>query len=85
MMPMLAMSPQKRAYSGKDQNDWLRHWNALNAQTGHQDEEITLRFPDQFPIRSPTLLRVAMVEPSTIPVMCMSCVLRVEINLVADS
>jgi hypothetical protein len=78
MMPMLAMSPQKRAYSGKDQNDWIRHWNALNAQTGKLEEEITLHFPDQFPIRSPTLLRVAMVEPSTIPVMCMSCQFRMQ-------
>ena len=71
-MPMLAYSPQKRAYSGKDQADWIRHWNALNIQQGGHDQEIKLRFPDQFPIRSPTLLRVAMVEPKTIPAMCKS-------------
>jgi hypothetical protein len=70
MMPMLAVSPQKRAYGGKDQTDWIRHWNGLNAQSGTPDERITLRFPDQFPIRSPTLLRVAMVDPRTIPVIC---------------
>jgi hypothetical protein len=68
---MLAISQQKRTYMGKDQTDWMRHWNALNAQTGHPDEEVVLRFPDQFPIRSPTLLRIAIVEPKTIPAMCM--------------
>lgn len=73
MMPMLAMSPQKRAYSGKDQSDWIRHWNAINVQSGNLDQEIKLRFPDQFPIRSPTLLRVSMVDAKTIPFMCESC------------
>jgi hypothetical protein len=72
MMPILAISPQKRAYNDRDQGDWIRHWNALNVQAGSLEKEITLRFPDQFPIRSPTLLRVAIVDARTIPVMCKS-------------
>ena len=70
MMPVLAYSPQKRAYSNKDTNDWVRHWNAINTQNGSPDKEIAFRFTDKFPIRSPELLRVAMVEPRSIPLIC---------------
>lgn len=70
-MPMLAFSPQKRAYSSKDQSDWIRHWNALNAQAGSPDEEVVLKWPEKFPIRSPMMLRVAIVEPRVIPCICM--------------
>lgn len=67
---MMALSPQKRAYTRNDQADWVRHWNAINSQQNHPDEPIKLRFPDVFPIRSPLLLRIAMIEPKTIPVLC---------------
>jgi hypothetical protein len=67
---MLTISPQKRAYTRQDQADWVRHWNAINNQEKGPEKPIKLRFPDIFPIRSPMLLRVAMVEPKTIPVLC---------------
>jgi hypothetical protein len=70
MIPMLAMSPQKLAYTRQDQADWVRHWNAISSQQEGSEKPIELRFPDIFPIRSPTLLRIAMVEPKTIPVLC---------------
>lgn len=69
-MPMLAYSAQKRAYSGRDQADWIRHWNAINSQNGSSEKNIDFRFTEHFPIRSPELLRVAMVEPKTIPAIC---------------
>jgi len=71
MMPALAMSPQKRAYSNRDTNDWVRHWNAINTQNGSPEKQIDFHFTSNFPIRSPELLRVAMVEPKTIPSICM--------------
>ena len=67
---MLAMSPQKLAYTRQDQADWVRHWNAINSQQDGSKKAIEFRFPDVFPIRSPTLLRIAMIEPKTIPVLC---------------
>lgn len=70
MIPMLAMSPQKQAYIRQDQADWVRHWNAINSQERGPEKPIQLRFPDIFPIRSPVLLRIAMVEPKTTPVLC---------------
>jgi hypothetical protein len=70
MIPMLSISPQKQVYTRRDQADWVRHWNAINSQEKGPEEPIKLRFPDIFPIRSPTLLRIAMVEPKTIPVLC---------------
>src|SRR5271155_6096231 len=70
MIPMLAMSPQKQAYIRQDQADWVRHWNAINSQERDPEKPINLRFPDIFPVRSPVLLRIAMVEPKTTPVLC---------------
>jgi hypothetical protein len=70
MIPMLAMSPQKQAYIRQDQADWVRHWNAINSQERGPEKPIKLRFPDIFPIRSPVLLRIALVEPKTTPVLC---------------
>jgi len=67
---MLAMSPQKQAYIRQDQADWVRHWNAINSQERGPEKPIKLHFPDIFPIRSPVLLRIAMVEPKTTPVLC---------------
>jgi hypothetical protein len=70
MMPILAMSPQKQTYTRQDQADWVRHWNAINSQERGPEKPIKLRFPDIFPIRSPMLLRIAMVEPKTTPILC---------------
>lgn len=70
MVPMLVVSEQKRAYSNLDLHDWVRHWNALNTQE-KTDLPIDFRFPDTFPIRSPTLLRCAIVDPGLAPLLCM--------------
>jgi hypothetical protein len=70
IVPMLVVSEQKRTYSNQDLRDWVRHWNALNTQE-KTNRPINFRFPDTFPIRSPTLLRCAIVEPSLTPLLCM--------------
>jgi hypothetical protein len=54
----------------KDLSDWVRYWNAVNAQTGSNDKPIEFKWPDQFPIRSPTVLRCAMVEPKLTAMLC---------------
>ncbi|KAE9987501.1 hypothetical protein EG328_002486 [Venturia inaequalis] len=71
--PMLALSEQKRNYANLDIADWPRLWNAVNAQEQTMDKPIEYRFPDKFPIRSPTLLRCAIVDPSCIPVLYRAC------------
>lgn len=70
--PSTAISKQKREYMSKDHGDWVRFWNAVNAQTGGKDKEIEFYWADNFPIRTPSLLRVAMVEPATVSVLCES-------------
>ncbi|KJX92963.1 DSBA oxidoreductase like protein [Zymoseptoria brevis] len=61
--PSAAISEQKRNYMNQDHKDWYRWWNAVNAQTGNHDKNIDFYWADNFPIRTPTLLRVALVEP----------------------
>ncbi|KAK4700647.1 hypothetical protein P7C70_g5596, partial [Phenoliferia sp. Uapishka_3] len=67
MMPMLTMPEVKRKYVLQDQRDWTKYWNAVNAQESPPDEPVELNWPDTFPIRSPTALRVAILEPNTVP------------------
>ncbi|QDS67864.1 hypothetical protein FKW77_007820 [Venturia effusa] len=71
--PMLTLSEQKRNYASLDISDWPRFWNAVNAQEHTMDKPINYRFPDKFPIRTPTLLRCAIVDPSCIPVLYRAC------------
>jgi hypothetical protein len=71
MLPAAAVSEQKRNYGNKDLFDWVRYWNAINVQEHTMEKPIEFRYPDKFPIRSPTLLRCAIVDPSCIPVLCM--------------
>jgi 2-hydroxychromene-2-carboxylate isomerase len=73
MMPMMAVSEQKRNYGNLDMHDWPRYWNAVHAQEHTMEKPIEFRFPDVFPIRSPTLLRCAIVDPSCIPVLYRAC------------
>lgn len=68
--PSTAISKQKREYMNADHRDWVRFWNAVNAQTGGKDKEIEFYWADNFPIRTPSLLRVALVEPATVSVLC---------------
>ncbi|KAF1923428.1 thioredoxin-like protein [Didymella exigua CBS 183.55] len=72
-MPMLAVSPTKAAWSTQDHADWTAYWNAVNASEGYKDKEIAFHWADVFPIRTPTLLRVAIVEPATVPLLYSAC------------
>lgn len=69
-MPMLAASPAKSAWSKQDHADWTAYWNTVNASEGCTGNPISFRWADVFPIRTPTVLRVAIVEPSTVPLLC---------------
>lgn len=69
-MPMLAVSPTKAAWSRQDHADWTAYWNAVNASEGSSDKNIAFHWADVFPIRTPMVLRVAIVEPSTVPLLC---------------
>ncbi|KAK5095811.1 hypothetical protein LTS08_007947 [Lithohypha guttulata] len=72
-LPGSAVSPTKAAWSRQDHADWTHYWNAVNIQEGRPDKNIDFYWADIFPIRTPTLLRVAMVEPSTVPLLYRAC------------
>lgn len=69
---MSAVSEQKRNYSLLDHRDWSRWWNALNEQNGKPDQPINFYWTDKFPIRTPTVLRAALVEPNLVEPLCKS-------------
>lgn len=76
-MPMLAISPTKAAWTRQDHADWTAYWNAVNISTGSKTKDIAFHWADNFPIRTPTVLRVAIVEPATVPLLCKSfCIYR---------
>ncbi|MEE2786931.1 MAG: 2-hydroxychromene-2-carboxylate isomerase [Myxococcota bacterium] len=54
-VPLFEMSTPKRAYMAKDLRDWADWWG------------VPFRFPDHFPIRSITALRVSIVAPQLTP------------------
>jgi hypothetical protein len=56
-----------------DHGDWVRWWNAVNEQTGKKDKNIDFYWADNFPIRTPTLLRVALAEPGLTTALCKYC------------
>jgi len=70
--PMTTVSEQKRNYSQLDHRDWCRWWNAVNEQEGKPEKEIEFYWADIFPIRTPTVLRAALVEPNLVAPMCKS-------------
>lgn len=72
-MPMLAVSAAKAAWSRQDHADWTAYWNAVNISEGGMDMPISFHWADIFPIRTPTVLRVAIVEPRTVPLLCKPC------------
>jgi len=72
-LPTSAVSPTKAAWSRQDHADWAHYWNAVNQQSGNPDKQIDFYWTDNFPIRTPTVLRVAMAEPSTVPVLFRGC------------
>ena len=55
-VPLLTMTPPKRRYMGKDLQDWANWWG------------VPFEFAKVFPLRTPTALRVALIDPSTTPV-----------------
>lgn len=66
------MIPAKREYAAQDLKDWVEWWRAVNAQEYPPIEGPEFVYPDEFPIRSVTALRVALLEPKTIPAICKS-------------
>ncbi|KAF1840316.1 thioredoxin-like protein [Cucurbitaria berberidis CBS 394.84] len=72
-LPMAAVSPAKALWSRQDHADWSKYWNAVNAQDGEKDKSIDFHWADIFPIRTPTVLRVAIVEPRTVPLLYSAC------------
>lgn len=69
-LPMAAVSKTKALWSKQDHADWTKYWNAVNVQDGNRDENIDFYWADQFPIRTPTVLRVALVDPTLVPLLC---------------
>jgi 2-hydroxychromene-2-carboxylate isomerase len=69
-MPMLAVSKAKANWSTRDHEDWVRWWNAVNVQEGGKDKAIDFHWAEVFPIRTPTVLRVGIVEPDAAPLLC---------------
>ncbi|KAH8681715.1 thioredoxin-like protein [Xylariales sp. PMI_506] len=69
MLPMMATSKPKMEYGQNDLRDWARFWNKVNEQEGISTGPLPFRWPDQFPIRSPTMLRCAIIDPTCIPVL----------------
>ncbi|KAM0750379.1 thioredoxin-like protein [Meredithblackwellia eburnea MCA 4105] len=66
IVPMQNMPEEKQRYARQDQEDWVRYWSAVNAQEHPPLPPVKLEWPDEFPIRSVTALRVALLEPKTI-------------------
>ena len=52
MVPLFEMNEAKRAYMGKDLNDWAQYWGA------------PFTFPKDFPLNTVTALRLAIIDPS---------------------
>jgi 2-hydroxychromene-2-carboxylate isomerase len=69
-MPMLAISKAKAAWSRQDHGDWTEWWNAISTQEGGKDKMIGFNWAEVFPIRTPTVLRVGIVEPRTVSLLC---------------
>jgi len=71
MVPMSVASPAKTAWVRRDHADWVAWWNAVAAQEG-DGKRIDFHWNDKFPIRTPLALRVAIVEPELVPLLCKS-------------
>lgn len=69
-MPMLAVSETKANWSRQDHADWTNWWNAVGGS-----EQIKFKWASQFPIRTPTVLRVAIAQPETTALLCKSYVI----------
>ncbi|KAK4048212.1 hypothetical protein OIV83_004917 [Microbotryomycetes sp. JL201] len=67
MVPMEAASEARRKYTRQDMEDWSSYWDLVNAQEYPPIEGAHLQWPDEFPIRSVTALRVALLEEKVVP------------------
>ena len=56
-VPLLAMNELRRRYFARDVHDWADWWG------------VPFRFPDRFPLRSVTALRIALAEPAVTPLL----------------
>ncbi|ORX95886.1 DSBA-like thioredoxin domain-containing protein [Clohesyomyces aquaticus] len=72
-LPMTAVSKAKTIYMSRDHEDWVRFWNAVNVQEGSPDKSIDFHWADIFPIRTPTVLRCAIVEPRCVATLYRAC------------
>ncbi|KAI4682221.1 uncharacterized protein J4E88_005111 [Alternaria novae-zelandiae] len=70
-LPGSAVSPTKAKWSRQDHADWTEYWNAVSAQDGGR--QVKFHWADTFPIRTPTVLRVAIVEPETTKLLFEAC------------
>ncbi|MEX0730927.1 MAG: 2-hydroxychromene-2-carboxylate isomerase [Aquisalimonadaceae bacterium] len=57
MIPMKALSEERRAWARKDLHTWAEHWN------------VPFRFNRHFPLNSVLALRASEVEPRLVPVL----------------
>lgn len=71
-LPMAAVSKAKAQWVRQDHADWTAWWNAINEQEGNKDAAIKFHWAEKFPIRTPTVLRVVLVKPETVGVLCKS-------------
>jgi 2-hydroxychromene-2-carboxylate isomerase len=71
MLPMAAVSAAKLKWVQQDHADWVTWWSAVALSSGRKDGQVEFQWANVFPIRTPEVLRVAIVEPKTIPVLCM--------------
>ncbi|CAJ2509892.1 Uu.00g057920.m01.CDS01 [Anthostomella pinea] len=72
-MPGAAISQQKRQYGLQDLLDWAEFSGQVDAQQGQSYGPIAFCWPDNFPIRSPTMLRRAIANPDCIPLLEKAC------------
>lgn len=73
MLPGMAMIESKRKYAQKDLEDWNQYWNAVNTQEYPPIESPDFKYCSEFPIRSVTALRVALLEPKTVACIYRAC------------
>jgi len=59
-------TPNQLRYSQQDLKDWANFWSACNRQEYPPLPPIDLKFPKDFPFRTVTALRIAILEPKTV-------------------
>ncbi|KAL5117418.1 hypothetical protein ACEQ8H_004734 [Pleosporales sp. CAS-2024a] len=74
-MPMLAASPAKAAWSTQDLADWTAWWNAVGTaeEAGARAQSLRFTWPRVFPIRTPTALRVGLVQEKSLDALYAAC------------